>query len=213
MKQRNNQLLLLAELVSLGICGLLGTNTVQPLEGTSLTDCLEGLEILHLLCNGHGACAFHNRFNSHDSGSGQLDSLGQLLRSSVTLPGLLSVNGEQNHLGLVFLQSLGVQLEGLHALVPAPVVHGDTDSPGVLLAQTSGLNLLQGETTAQPLLQVVFVGRAGNDGPDLAKRTRSNTSSLGHTVLPILVEVAIWHNIVPLCRHSISCRSESSNKS
>merc|ERR1712098_946685 len=115
---------------------------MQPLEGTSLTDCLEGLEVLHLLCN-----------------------------------------GEQNHLGLVFLQSLGVQLEGLHALVPAPMVHGDTDSPGVLLAQTSGLNLLQGETTAQPLLQVVFVGRAGNDGPDLAKRTRSNTSSLGHTVL------------------------------
>ena len=50
--------------------------------------------------------------------SGQLDSLGHLLGSGVALPGLLGVDGEQDHLGLELLQPLCVQLQRLHTLVP-----------------------------------------------------------------------------------------------
>ena len=51
-------------------------------------------------------------------GSSQLHSLGHLLGSGVTLPWLLGVDGEQDHLGLELLQPLCVQLQRLHALVP-----------------------------------------------------------------------------------------------
>ena len=37
----------------------------------------------------------------------------------MTLPQVVSVVGEENHLGLVLLQPLGVQVPGLHAHVPA----------------------------------------------------------------------------------------------
>ena len=51
-------------------------------------------------------------------GASKLHSLGHLLGGGVTLPWLLGVDGEQDHLRLELLQSLRVQLKRLHTLVP-----------------------------------------------------------------------------------------------
>ena len=51
-------------------------------------------------------------------GASKLHSLGHLLSSGITLPWLLGVDGEQDHLRLELLQSLRVQLKRLHTLVP-----------------------------------------------------------------------------------------------
>lgn len=53
--------------------------------------------------------------------SRKLGSLGDLLRGSISLLGLLGVQGEQDHLALVLLQPLGIQLQGLNRLVPAQI--------------------------------------------------------------------------------------------
>merc|ERR1719229_2161588 len=78
---------------------------------------------------------------------------------------------------------LGVQLQGLDALVLAAVIHSDSDGLGILLAQSSGLQLLQGEPLAGPDLDVVFVGGAVDRGPQLPQGTGSDARSLGHTGL------------------------------
>merc|ERR1719500_1729657 len=107
------------------------------------------------------------------------------------------------------------------------MVHSNADGPGVLLAEAGSLDLLQGEATAGPLLQVVFVSRAGHHWPQLADRAGGQTSSLSdavltaadlpcwlvepslHIVLPVLVEVAVRDDIVPFGRHSISKEGKS----
>merc|ERR1712173_581835 len=119
----SNKLLLLGKLISLSVGGLLGPDTVQPLEGACLTDGLEGLEGLHIGSDGHSTRPL-------------VHSLGHLLGGSITLPWLLGVDGEQDHLRLELLQSLRVQLKRLHTLVPAAVVDSNANGPGELLAQT-----------------------------------------------------------------------------
>ena len=100
-----------------------------------LADGLEGLEGLHISSDGHGTGPLGHSLGCHNLklrvsrglgcraglsylGSSQLHSLGHLLGSGVTLPWLLGVDGEQDHLGLELLQPLCVQLQRLHALVP-----------------------------------------------------------------------------------------------
>merc|ERR1719510_1829706 len=151
--------------------------------------------------------------------------------SGVALPWLFGVDGEQDHLRLELLQPLCVQLQRLHTLVPATVIDSNANGPGELLAQTSSLDLLKCESAASPLLEVVLVGRARDHGPQLSNGAGGNLGSLCNPVLapadlpgwlvepsldivlPVLVEVLVRHDIVPLCRHLLSCRSESSNKS
>ena len=110
-------LLLLVNVISLSIGGPLGSDTVERLEGPGLTDGLEGLELLHVVGELHSSGSLDDGLDGHHL-SGQLDSLGQLLSGGVALAGLLGVEGEQDQLGLVFLQALAVQLQGLDALVP-----------------------------------------------------------------------------------------------
>merc|ERR1719326_2558071 len=189
-------------LISLSVGGLLGPDTVQPLECSCLADGLEGFEGLHISGDGHGTGPL---------GHSQLHGLGHLLSSGVTLPWLLGVDGEQDHLRLELLQPLSVQLQRLHTLVPATVVNSNTNGPGELLAQTSSLDFLKCEPTSSPLLEVVLVGWAGDHRPQLSDGTRGNLSSLGnpvlapadlpgrlvepslHIVLPVLVEVLVRH--------------------
>lgn len=174
-QQTSRELLLLGQLVGLGVGSLLLADAVQPLEGPGLADRLEGLELGHVLGDLHGAGTLDHGLEGHHDVAGQLLGLGELLGGRVTLPGLLGADGEQNHLGLVLLQPLGIQLQGLDALVPgqmsqddanhpneinpnqpATVIDGDTDGPGESLAHAGGLDLLQGEATSSALLQVVF---------------------------------------------------------
>ena len=112
-----DHLFLLVNIVSLCICGLLGPDTVQTLEGAGLTDGLERLELGEVLGDGHGAAPLHHGLHRHHL-PGQLHRLGHLLGTGVSLAGLLGAQWEQDQLALVLLQPLGVQLQGLNALVP-----------------------------------------------------------------------------------------------
>ena len=100
------------------------------------------------------------------------------------------------------------------------MVNGDPDGLGEFLAQSGGLQFLESEAPASPLLHVVFVGWAGDDGAQSAERARGDPSSFLnpvlaatdlacrlvepglHIALPILVEMAIGHDVVPLGWHS-----------
>ena len=90
---------------------------MKSLEGPGLTNGLEGLELLHVLGDLHSSGSLDDGLDGHHL-AGQLDSLGQLLSGGVSLAGLLGVEREQDQLGLVFLQALAVQLQGLNTLVP-----------------------------------------------------------------------------------------------
>jgi len=188
---------------------------MQALVGTSLADSLEGLELLKVVSDLHGANSLDSRFDGHNS-SCKLNSLRQLLGSSITLAWLLGVQREQDQLGLVLLQALSIQLQRLHTLVPATVVNSNANCLGVFLAQASSLELFKGESPASPLLQVVLVSWTTHDGPQLSQRPGGNTGSLLDSVLaapdfpgrlvepslnitlPILVKMAIWHDVVSL---------------
>merc|ERR1719193_3000311 len=208
-------LFLLGELISLGVSSLLGPDTVQALVSTSLADGLEGLELLEVVSHLHGADSLDSRLDRHDSTS-KLDSLGQLLSSGISLAWLLGVQWEQDQLGLVLLQTLGVQLQGLDALVPAAVINSNSNGLGVLLAQTCSFQLLKGESSASPLLKVVLVGGAAHDWPQLAEGPGGDARGLLNSVLaapdlpgglvepslditlPVLVKMTVRHDVVSL---------------
>ena len=95
------------------------------------------------------------------------------------------------------------------------MIHSNSNGLGVLLAKTSGLELLKSESLAGPDLDVVFVGGAVDCGPQLAQGPGSDAGSLGHAglvaaelpgwlvepgldiVLPILVKMPVWDELVP----------------
>jgi len=132
---------------------------VETLVGSGLSDGLEGLEVLHLIGDSHSTRSLSDSFDGHNLSS-DLGGLGDLLLGGVSLLGLLGVQGEEDELALVLLQALGVQLKGLNRVVPASEVDGNAHGPGVVLAETGGLDLLQGESTSGPLLDVVLEGGA-----------------------------------------------------
>ena len=114
---RVRNLLLLVNVICLCVSSLLCSDSVQTFEGTCLSDGLESLELLEVVSEGHGSGSLDSLLDGHD-GSGQLDSLGQLLSAGVSLPWLLGVQGEEDELALVFLEALGVHLQRLNTLVP-----------------------------------------------------------------------------------------------
>ena len=110
-------LFLLVDVVSLSVGCPLGSDASELLEGAGLPDGLESFESLHVISDGHGAGSLDHRLDRHHL-SGQLHGLGQLLSAGVSLPGLLGVEREEDQLALVFLQTLGVELQRLDTLVP-----------------------------------------------------------------------------------------------
>ena len=102
---------------------------------------------------------------------------------------------------------------------PATVVDRNADGLGVVLAEPSSLQLLEGEAPPGPDLHVVLVGRAVDHGPQLSQGTGSHAGSLGDpalappelpgglvepsldVVLPVLVEVTVGDQVVTLGWH------------
>ena len=98
--------------------------------------------------------------------------------SGVTLLGLLSVAGEDNQAGLVGLETLHVHRLALLAQVPPPVVDDDADTTRLLLADTSLLELSQGEATALTDLPVVADGLRANGGAEEGEGADTELGSL-----------------------------------
>ena len=61
---------------------------------------------------------------------------------------------------------------------PASVVNSDSHGPGNVLAETSGLDLLEGESASSPLLDVVLEGGAAHNGAEQLGGAGSNAGSL-----------------------------------
>ena len=81
----------------------------------------------------------------------------------VALLWLARLAREQDHLGLVQLESLRVQLEGLGRLVAAPVVNGNANGAGESLEDAGRLQLVVREASSGAHLGVVAPGRAVDD--------------------------------------------------
>merc|ERR1719225_2288439 len=141
-----------------------------------------------------------SRLDRHNSTS-KLDSLRELLSSGIALAWLLGVKWEQDQLGLVLLQTLGVQLQGLDTLVSAAVINCNSNGLGVLLAQTCSFQLLEGESSARPLL----AKGPGGDARSLLNSVLAAPDLPGGLVepsldiaLPVLVKMAVRHDVVSL---------------
>ena len=132
-----------------------------------------------------------------------------ITHGGVTLLGLLSVAGEDNQSCLVGLKTLNVQSLALLAQVSPPVVNNDTNTTSLLLANTSLLQLGEGEATALTDFPVVSDSLGTDGGAEESKGTDTKLSSLGlagcattelaaglvepgaNTELPILAEVVL----------------------
>lgn len=128
-------LLLLGSLVSDALVLLLVLSSSQGLVGGLLWD-----------LNGSWGSLRSNLGDWESSRNGNLltFSLGLLVKD--------------DQLGLVFVQSGDVKVEGLLRTVLSSVVNSDTDGSGVLWSQTSGLDLGQSETSTGSDLSVVLDG-------------------------------------------------------
>ena len=119
------------DVIFFGLSLLLLADTVEPLVSARLSDRLVGLERLHVVRDLHGPDPADGLLEWHDAVAQQLGSLLHVLLGGITLPGLASLDGEQDQLGLVLLQSLHIQLESLHALVATAGVHADANRLGL----------------------------------------------------------------------------------
>ena len=92
----------LRQIVGFSFPGLFGPDSPKASDGACLTDSIEGLELLEVVCDLHGAGSAYDLLNGHDLAD-QLAGLLHVLLAGLTLPGLLGVDGEQDQLGLVLL--------------------------------------------------------------------------------------------------------------
>ena len=125
----------------------------------------------------------------------------------VALLGLLRVAGEDNETRLVRLQTLNVDGLALLRQVSPPVVDDNADTTRLLLADTSLLELSQGEATALTDLPVVADGLRADSGAEEGEGADTELGSLllaglaaaklaaglvepgADTALPVLAEV------------------------
>lgn len=132
----------------------------------------------------------------------------------VALLGLLEVAGEDNEARLVCLETLNVERLALLAQVPPPVVNDDADTTSLLAADTSLLELGQGEPTTLTNLPVVSHGLAADCGAEEVERAHAQSSGLGlaslaaaelaprliepgaHPLLPVLPEMVVVKDCV-----------------
>merc|ERR1719327_2151604 len=124
-------------------------DAVEPLVCAGLSDGGVGLEGLHVVGDGHWSDPGCLDLGWHH-GSHKLTGLVHVLLGGVSLSRLGCLDGEEDKLGLVFLQTLDVQLKSLDAPVATPGVNTDANGLGLLLGHASVLKLCESEATSSP---------------------------------------------------------------
>ena len=114
------------KVISFSFLGFLSPDSPEPGDGTSLTHTVEGFEFLEVICQLHCALPLNHGCNWHDLAN-HLGGLLHVLLSSITLTGLLAVDGEEDQLGIVLLQPLYILLKGFQRPVLATMVNADPD--------------------------------------------------------------------------------------
>jgi len=187
----------------------------------------EGVELLLLLC-GYTCLLLLCWLGDWKNWSLQLCSQLRLLNSWISLPWFLGVKREENQLGSVLLETLNVPLERLHTSIASPVIHGDSDGSGIVLAKTSSVDFLQSEPTTGTNLGVVSdswttdyrakrsCSWAWSNSAGLLESLRMTPDLAGrliepclHVLLPILVEMAIGDHVIPFGRHGVPITNTS----
>jgi hypothetical protein len=85
---------------------------------------------------------------------------------------------QDDQIGLVGGQTSHVDFQRFVGLVGSAVIDSNTDCSGVFGADSSTLELFQGEPSAQSSLGRVFLGGAMDNGAQLLKRSRGRSSCL-----------------------------------
>jgi len=152
-----------------------------------------------------------------EEGAGLLLYLGLFFLGGFSGLGLLLVDGEEDELRFVFLQSLNVHSEGLLRLVGTSVVHCNSNGKSQMSVDSSFLELFKSESASKLDLHVVFSGRGvddrsestldwlGEDSGSLRSSCESSVDFLGrlvepclHFILPFLLEVILGDSVVSL---------------
>lgn len=121
---------------------------------------------------------------------------------------------EEDELAHVLLEACDVALEGLLGLVGPAVVHGDADRLRELGLDAGGAELVKGEATSVLDAHVVPARRARDNRAEELGGARGDLGGLGlagqapalllhrlrkvdrNTVLPLLVEVRVGHDVL-----------------
>lgn len=118
-----------------------------------------------------------------------------------TLLGLELSLGEHDKLASVGLKSGDVLLELLLGGAGPSVINGDAELSGLLNGDTSGLELLESEATAEADLTSILAGRLGDDGPKGMSRSGEDAGSLGDS---ILVSLGLLSRLVEVALDAVS---------
>lgn len=161
--------------------GTLGALAKLPLLVAGLAESVESLERLLVLGDGTGLLGLVGRWEGEGVAG---DASGEVVTGSVTSLGLAELAGEDDQAGLVVLQSLNVELLALLGPGLPAVVDDDADAEGLLLADTSLLDLRDGESTTGTDLGVVPDGGAADSRAEELKRAGSEVEGLLLAVHP-----------------------------
>lgn len=166
-----------------------GTQSSEDLLGGGVTDSLELLGSL-------GLSVGQDVSVDLVGGGGRLELLsgGVVDQSSL---GLAFATWEQDHLGLVGLESVHVEVHLLSARVGPPVINSDADGARERGGEASLLEFIKGEATSVSHLACVLLGGRGNHGAELLDRAGERVGRLcdstlvSSKLLGWLVEVAL----------------------
>lgn len=188
MSARNNAPSCLCSLFGLlGIsCSLLATASVS-LESTESSLGSVNLNVLDLTNSSEFVFALGLLKREDFAGNLVLGSSRlELLSGGIvdkTLLWLVSTAWEQDHLGLVRVESLSVELELLVAGVSSSVIDRDSDGAGEAGTEASSLKLIKSKSTAVSNLASVAAGARRDDWAELLDWAGEFASSLGRSAL------------------------------
>jgi len=143
-----------------------------------------------------------------------------LTYGGISLPWFLGIQWEENQLGPVLLEPLHISLKRLNTTIASPVIYGNSDSTGKVLAKTGPVDFLQSKPTTGTDFRVVSDSWASDHGSERSsswawsdaasllqslRMTSDLTSWLIEpcldVLLPILVEMAIRNHVITFRRH------------
>lgn len=134
----------------------IGSGLAEGLVGTAL-------DVLGEVALGDLGEARSKRGTKTESGGNGLDGLaGLLVLGGVGLFDLVGLAGEDDQAGLVGLEALDIGGKGLLGEVGTAGVDGNADGGSIKLGDTGGLELSEGETTAEACPAVILDGAAQN---------------------------------------------------
>jgi len=166
----------LSLLVAAALIASIGAHRAESVENANLAlgGVVGNLDDLDL---GLGVLEGHDSAVVGLGGSGGFDSLGGSIGDH-TLLGLVLLAREEDHLALVLLETVNVEVVLFLARAGASVVDGDSDGAGEGGGEASALKLSKGESAAKTNFASVAAGSRGNNRAQRLDGTGEHLRSL-----------------------------------